>query len=78
MKRKPNCAVQLTRNNYDDIQVWYTAYRAKGHRVLGTVCSDIADLIRLINHTLGTNKSERTLRRIWRNEYERDLFPETA
>ena len=78
MKRKPNCKVQLTRNNYDDIQLWYTAYLAKGHKVLGTVCNDINDLIQIINFALGTTKSERTLRRIWRNEYERDLFPEAT
>jgi hypothetical protein len=78
MKRKPICLVQLTRDNYDDIQLWYAAYRTKGSKVLGATCSDIYDLIRLINRNLGTNKSERTLRRIWRNEYERDAFPEIA
>ena len=78
MRRKPICQIQLTRENYDDINVWYNAYCSKGHKVLGKTCEDIHDLIRLINHKLGTDKSERTLRRIWRNEYERDTFPETV
>ena len=74
MKRKPICHVVLNQSQYLNIQRYYQEYRKQGtvlgHRVVG-----IDHFIDVINYAFGCNKSERTLRRIWRGEHDITMFP---
>jgi len=74
MHRKPICRKILNQTQYLQIQRYYKEYRKEG-TVRGHKLADINDLIDVINFVFNCNKSERTLRRIWRNEYDISMFP---
>lgn len=74
MARKKICKTVITQSMYDRICDLYAQYR-KAHIVEGVECADVFDLYKMINAELHMHKSERTLRRIYRGEYDRNAFP---
>lgn len=77
MSRKKPCPVHITDEMYDEIHAMYRQYR-KTRQVGFFKLESIFELHRLINHKFNMHKSERTLRRIYRNEFPREHFTEAA
>lgn len=73
MTRKAICHIELNQTQYLSIQRYYREYK-KNSTVLGHKLESIHDLIDTINTAFSCNKSERTLRRIWRGEYDISMF----
>lgn len=74
-KRKPICKTPITQHKYDTICMLYQEYKENSKMVCGMLCRNVFDLYSLMNNLMGTHYSERTLRRIYRGEYDRDAFP---
>jgi hypothetical protein len=74
MARKKRCKAIITRSMFDQICMMYSQYR-KYKTVAGVPCTDVFDLYKVINAELHMHKSERTLRRIYRGEFDRNAFP---
>jgi hypothetical protein len=74
MARKKSCKTVITQSMYDRICDLYAQYR-KARVVEGIACADVFDLYKVMNAELHMHKSERTLRRIYRREYDRSSFP---